>query len=360
MPPKKATSSKAAEPAHDFKTGEIVLCKVKGYPEWPGKITEHSEASDLVMKSKGNKQWLVRFFPDGDFHWAIPKEMKYLAPKDIEAYLSDTSKKNGKLRKSYEIAKDPSEWEEQIKKGVPAGGEDVDEEEDEDVDMLDEDGEGKSKKRKRAAATKKEPAAKKEKKEPAAKKRKTDDKKDSKAAKDKKGSTSAAEGDASQGEKTAKGWRASLQKAFLTKGLPTEDKMPEFDQILSAMEKFEMQAEWLAASKLGKVLKRMSALTDVPRDSEFKITERSGALVEKWKELMAKDGEEPSTADGGNAGDMTVLPDDDKKPEENGDAAAPAEDATKDGEKTNGDAAADEKMDVEVPVETSQTNGAEA
>ena len=73
--------------------------------------------------------------------------MKYLAPKDIEAYLSDTSKKNGKLRKSYEIATDPSEWEEQIKKGVPAGGEDVDEEEDEDVDMLDEDGEGKSKKR---------------------------------------------------------------------------------------------------------------------------------------------------------------------------------------------------------------------
>jgi hypothetical protein len=38
MPPKKATSSKAAEPAHDFKTGETVLCKVKGYPEWPGKV----------------------------------------------------------------------------------------------------------------------------------------------------------------------------------------------------------------------------------------------------------------------------------------------------------------------------------
>jgi hypothetical protein len=115
----------------------------------------------------------------------------------------------------------------------------------------------------------------------------------------------------------------------------------------------------MQASKLGKVLKRMSALTEVPRDAEFKITERSGALVEKWKELMAKDGEEPATADGGNAGDMTVLPDDDKKVEENGDAPA-AEEAKGDAEKPNGDAAADEKMDVEAPVETSQTNGAEA
>lgn len=106
----------------------------------------------------------------------------------------------------------------------------------------------------------------------------------------------------------------------------------------------------------------MSALSDVPRDGEFKITERSGALVEKWKELMAKEGEEPSTADGGNAGDMTVLPEDDKKPEESGDAPAaeePAKEAAE-AEKTNGDAAAEEKMDVEVPVETSQTNGAEA
>ena len=109
--------------------------------------------------------------------------------KTIEAFLSDTGKKSGKLRHSYEIAKDPSEWEESIKKGLIGKGEEEEDEdeEDEDIDMLAEDGEVKptkaSKKRKRtsdAATTKekkekkdkKEPAAKKEKKEPIAKKRK--------------------------------------------------------------------------------------------------------------------------------------------------------------------------------------------
>ena len=114
------------------------------------------------------------------------KDLKPLAMKSIEAFLSDTGKKSGKLRQSYEIAKDPSEWEESIKNGAIGGmGDDEeDEDEDEDIDMLAEDGEVRSskagQKRKRASDVavpkekkeKKEPASKKEKKEPVSKKRK--------------------------------------------------------------------------------------------------------------------------------------------------------------------------------------------
>ena len=99
--------------------------------------------------------------------WISPKETKQLSSKSIDAYLSDTGKKNGKLKEAYTIAKDPAEWEADQEKRQANGDFDrQDDEEDEDVDMLDEDGEEKpagSKKRKRSAAADKkakEPASK--------------------------------------------------------------------------------------------------------------------------------------------------------------------------------------------------------
>jgi hypothetical protein len=40
-------------------------------------ITDHADASELVMKSKGNKQWLVRFFPDGDLYVRLIRSLGY-------------------------------------------------------------------------------------------------------------------------------------------------------------------------------------------------------------------------------------------------------------------------------------------
>lgn len=97
--------------------------------------------------------------------WISPKETKQLPAKAIEAYLSDTGKKNGKLKEAYTIAKDPAEWEAEQEKRRANGDFDRDDD-DEDVDMLDEDGEEKpagSKKRKRSSAADKktkEPASK--------------------------------------------------------------------------------------------------------------------------------------------------------------------------------------------------------
>lgn len=124
-------------------------------------------------------------------HWAVPKELKQLQLKTIETYLSDDSRKrSGKLRTAYEIAKDPSEWEESLKNSYMEVDEEEEEEEaDEEEDMLAEEGDrpvassAASKKRKRAAneassadakkgaAGKKAPASR-GKKESAAKKRK--------------------------------------------------------------------------------------------------------------------------------------------------------------------------------------------
>lgn len=111
--------------------------------------------------------------------WISPKETKLLPAKAIDAYLSDSSKKNGKLKEAYTIAKDSSEWEVDQEKRRANGEFDHVDDDDEDVDMLDEDGEEKpagSKKRKRSAAgdkKTKEPASKAKKESgAAAKKRK--------------------------------------------------------------------------------------------------------------------------------------------------------------------------------------------
>ncbi|KAK9899145.1 hypothetical protein P389DRAFT_209153 [Cystobasidium minutum MCA 4210] len=343
MVAKKATAKAAAPTASDFKLGDIVLTKVKGYPEWPGKIVEGSTSPENIQRLKAGRPFLVRFYPDGDYVWAYPKELRQLTHKIIDAYLSDGSKKKlGKLRQGYEIAKDPSEWEAEQEKKDAAAKKAAEEPEEEDVDMLDDDAadskNAAGKKRKRTASDK-EPKAKKEtaakaKKEPAPKKRKTDEKpKASKPAKDAKEKSASAAAvpkeDGSEEEKTVKNWRALLQRAFLTKGVPDAEHMPKYDQTFKEMENFTMQPQWLASSKLGKVLKKMAALTEeIPREAEFKIKERSNALMERWKGMLNK---EPSSAsapaassgdaapaaasteESKDAGDLTVMQEDEKK-----------------------------------------------
>lgn len=108
----------------------------------------------------------------------------------------------------------------------------------------------------------------------------------------------------------------------------------------------------------------MAAIESIPRDSELKLKERSNALIEKWKEMMVKEGEDATAvatdadAETG-AGDLTmVAPDneaaaveEDKKDEETVEAAEGDAEAKKDEPETNG---SEEKVEVE---ETAKTNG---
>lgn len=87
MAPKKSStpSAKPATPtAADFSVGDVVLTKIKGYPDWPSKVRgrdaasvqhadvqcvqvmDHESAPAGVLKQKQNRSLLVRFFPDGD------------------------------------------------------------------------------------------------------------------------------------------------------------------------------------------------------------------------------------------------------------------------------------------------------
>lgn len=49
MVAKKATAKAAAPTASDFKLGDIVLTKVKGYPEWPGKVCRVLQVSVIRL-----------------------------------------------------------------------------------------------------------------------------------------------------------------------------------------------------------------------------------------------------------------------------------------------------------------------
>lgn len=117
-----------------------------------------------------------------------------------------------------------------------------------------------------------------------------------------------------------------------------------------------LRSIYVQSSKLGKVLKKMAALTEeIPREAEFKIKERANALMEQWKGMLNKEPTSAPAASGEaapaasaeetNAGDLTVMQEDEKKEpettEEKKDEEKPAAaDATEEGDKavasTNG------------------------
>lgn len=62
----------------------------------------------------------------------------------------------------------------------------------------------------------------------------------------------------------------------------------------------------LQSSKLGKVLKKMSALDNIEKEEDYKIKERCNALMDKWKEMLNKEGgdDAPGVAAAGGAGQV--------------------------------------------------------
>lgn len=62
--------------------------------------------------------------------------------------------------------------------------------------------------------------------------------------------------------------------------------MPAYSQTLTEAEKFDgINARILVQTKVHKVLKKMLQLEKgaIPRDVEFKISERSKVLLDKWQ-----------------------------------------------------------------------------
>ncbi|KAG8906576.1 hypothetical protein FRC01_007955 [Tulasnella sp. 417] len=362
MSTKKATKAQAAEASYSVK--DIVLAKVKGYPPWPAMVVDPENVAKHVKKerpiSKKTTFYCVRFFPAGDYSWAVAKDLSRLQQHEIEAYINEPSKKNSELKRGYEVALNPTPWIEEIER-KEADAEAAAAEEEEGVDQL-EDSEGGGEEEVDSDA---DSASAKKKKSQAGKKRKHDSisaedgKKKRKNAQEAlsakrrpvAGSKKAGKGKASSADnaesedgvgamaeleaaeeeagrkkaRTSRGkaddsdekpgkrskkdkdeddaddplandpdaqrvkdWRHKLQRGFLTGGKPPQAAdMPGLDQIFSTVENYpNLTIEYLQFSKIGKVMRRIAGLNDIPRDDEFHFKERAQTLVGKWQAIL--------------------------------------------------------------------------
>ncbi|KAF8883068.1 hypothetical protein CPB84DRAFT_1817097 [Gymnopilus junonius] len=337
-------SKKLNKPQKEYRQydiGDSVLGKVRGYPPWPGVIVDPADAPPLVLNEQppGKKTtfYCVLFFPMGDYAWLHAKDLSSLKQHEIEAFLSDeTKKRNGDLREGYRIALDPQPWMTNRAEAVHAAQEAA-----EQVDQLesenegDEDGEGKKKTKKRKRedepGKKKTTKPKKSSAEPASRKKSTSAAGRTKknGAKSKTMVESEDEGDAAEAEDEddagpsskrasspptkkikrdkdedadevksddpqslkVRDWRHRLQKTFLSnKAPPRPEAMAEVDQLFTTVETYgEMTIEQLQFSKIGKVMRHIAALGDdkmPPRDDDFHFRTRAKSLVDKWHQIL--------------------------------------------------------------------------
>ncbi|KAG8684764.1 hypothetical protein FRC09_015160, partial [Ceratobasidium sp. 395] len=335
--------------------------------------------------------------------WLPTKDVSRLLPHEIAAYINEPSKKKGDLLEGYKIANDPTSWrkekdnlaarEKEMEESgrLPDSAADHDElEEDEDADE-DSSGAGKKakpKKRKResAAAAKESAEDKKGKRKRAseqlAKQRRgkgtkksaehieSEDEEDKPAAEKptsskvdkerpakraKKESVAPApaaaaaddEGDdaamASDPEAAkVKEWRHKLQRAFLTKTAPAAEEMAGLDTVFTTVENYDkMTVEYLSYSKIGKVMRKIIQLTNIPSDEQYHFRQRAQALVTKWQQLITtSEGDNNSNNNGTKAAPTSakaksgsVKP---KSKSTKGDEDAPAEPEGPNGVQANG------------------------
>lgn len=213
--------------------------------------------------------------------------MQRLTAADISEFLAKTAKKSTDLYKAYQIAQDPTAWNAEKNRIVKEheewlanGGAEEEEEEGEEEAP-------RKRKAPTAGAQRKKPKAPEpeEKAEPEIER------------------TSLLTVDPAT--KRVREWRHKLQRAFLNKdGVIVASELDTHDATFKTVEAYtEMTADQLKATKIGKVMKRINQLTDIPRDDEFKFRERAGALMARWGAILGKgdedaEGDESKTHEG--------------------------------------------------------------
>ncbi|ORY55732.1 hypothetical protein BCR35DRAFT_335555 [Leucosporidium creatinivorum] len=311
MPPKGVS----AGADKTYLVGDVVLAKVKGYPSWPGQIIDNDMAPPNVKRDKPTKTkttYLVRFFPTGDYAWTASRDLSSLTTREIEAYVSSPAKKSGDLLQAYKIARDPTEWQRQRDEAqaeyeeLQARAMEFDTE-----DQLASAGEeerksvgGKKRKSESGKSVASEGKKKKAKVEQGGKSKAagasgkksgySDDEPERPVKKSKP-----VDDNEDPGLKQVRDWRHKLQKAFISKDqIVNPDDMPKCNEYFNAMEVFDMNKEWLAESKLAKVLKRICLLKpgEIPDNDRFKFQERSSALAIKWSQAANANGVAPSSS----------------------------------------------------------------
>ncbi|WVF73081.1 hypothetical protein IAT40_007900 [Kwoniella sp. CBS 6097] len=393
-----AAAAAAANENRSYSVGDIVLARLRGYPPWPARIVEPETVPRNVLNQRPGKNpsiYCCQFFPAGDYSWLQSKEIKPLTSSDISTWLSEPHRKaTGGLRDAYQTAQDPTEWDEEQAEIHRAN-----EEAENAVDELDDEEEEEEAvsggKRKRGAAEKKADKKKKAKTAPKNKADVDEVESEAEAPKSKAKSKPAAKPKAEKAKPTkaaakpdnqepvdedplasnpecvkVKDWRHKLQRAFLSKSLPTADEMPTYDELFKTIESYNaMTIDALQYSKIGKVMKKIVTLSEIPRNEEFKITDRASKLMHQWTDFIASSESKPngsaSATEAAANGNGNGNGDAEKK-EEKASESAPAAEEKKDEaeaeaapEKKEDEvaAAAEEKKDEEAPKEAAAETG---
>lgn len=370
-----------------YEIRDIVLAKVRGYPPWPGMVVDPQNVSKDVMRerpqNKKSSFYCVRFFPRGDHSWLVSKDISRLKTHEIEAFISEPSKRSGELLDGYKVALDPTKWEEEQElKRAHAEEEEANAEVDQldaEMDGLDADGDAdadegvsKSKKRKRESETKPKARTKgtaKKDKDSDSSKRKTAGKRsgarskalveseddgaaeadgddDDDAGPSKRAASPPATKKAKKDEEPiasdpeavrVRDWRHKLQKTFLNdKGTgPKPEEMPACNDLFTAIEQYDkMNIQYLSYSKIGKVMRHihLQPSEKIPRDDEFSFRSRAKALVDRWHNILSTNKEAGPGANGTPAGSSPTAPSKaDKADEEAPNGAAAADVSVADG-----------------------------
>ncbi|EMR11560.1 hypothetical protein PNEG_00005 [Pneumocystis murina B123] len=306
-----------------YNVGDLVLAKISGYPWWPGMVFPEDIAPKDVMdarpvsKKRRNgmdvQHWLVRFFPTPEYIWASKNDIRPLTPEMIDDFLSrKTTKKD--IRRSYEIAKTCPTVEDLLAQQSLEMKDESEKDEDEDEDEFNDnlkDGDIDDNAIKGALKRKIESRKAENKK-----RRHENDRHKVKLNNQEKmisdgsqrnlnkilnGKLKSEENSIISSEKSLQvKWeqkkqqvlffRHKLQRIMLTNGkVPSETDMPIVNEQLEKLETFKgIDAAILRATKIGKVLKRIVQLSDIPSDEKYFIKERSEKLLDLWKNLLEK------------------------------------------------------------------------
>ncbi|CDW99151.1 hypothetical protein [Sporisorium scitamineum] len=304
---KKSKEAQLNSTSAKFQVNDVVLAKVRGFPAWPGIVMDDENVPSAVLKErpivKHRDLYTIRFFPAADYHWAFSKDLELLNKDKIDSFLAGPNRKKGDLRQAYEIARDPQSWNEEQNTIVRNYEQ--------------------SKKRKRSLESGKvRESADKRKKIKASEAAKTKpEKPSSKGAAATNGENDKSEESLDPETKKVKEWRHKVQKVFLGKdGTINAEDMPSADATFKVVEEYEgMMADHLRTTKIGKVMKRVMQLAEIPRDDEFHFKERAEKLCAKWGAIMASgDGAAAAPKDSSAEGSGQPA-------KENGEAAARAE-----------------------------------
>lgn len=289
-----------------YSLGDIVLVSSSnGRIAWPARVV-NPDVSPIHLRDAHKMAqkhfYLVRFFKTADYSWMENKEMKMLKQPEIRAFLNRRNHQSLDLKAAYQIALAPQAWEAELEATQMAINKEQQDSEIDELESVDAENDvsvNPMENRKRPSEIETPASPNKKCKSVAA--QPVDAQANSTPAPLMAAASARQNGGEKKegpvvtvdGETVVREWRHRLQRLFLGKTALTEKMIPEIDGVFTDIEQYDMQIEWLTASKLSKVLKRVGELEEskIPLDARYNIRARARALQEKWRQQFESSGQ---------------------------------------------------------------------